>query len=109
MPTRRQPEATVLPVHFEDRSGIEFERLCFAYLLRAFEWKAIDWYGQLGGDAGRDIWAVRKSGETECFQCANHARLKFKKAEEDLAKVVTGPNGAPTKFTLITGARSPPR
>jgi hypothetical protein len=105
MTKRRQPEATVLPVHFEDRSGPEFERLCFAYLLRAFEWKAIAWYGQLGGDAGRDIWAVRKTGETECIQCANHARLKFKKAEEDLAKVVAGPNGVPAKFTLITGGK----
>jgi hypothetical protein len=27
MTKRRQPEATVLPVHFEDRSGAEFERL----------------------------------------------------------------------------------
>jgi hypothetical protein len=26
MTKRRQPEATVLPVHFEDRSGPEFER-----------------------------------------------------------------------------------
>jgi hypothetical protein len=105
MTKRRQPEVAVLPVHFEDRSGTEFERLCFAYLLRAFEWKTIAWYGQLGGDAGRDIWAVRKTGETECFQCANHRALKFKKAEEDLAKVVAGPNGVPTKFTLITGGK----
>jgi hypothetical protein len=102
---KRQPEATVLPIHFEDRSGSEFERLCFAYLLRAFEWKTIDWYGQLGGDSGRDIWAVRKTGEAECFQCANHRALKFKKAEEDLAKLVAGPNGLPTRFTLITGGK----
>jgi hypothetical protein len=27
MSKRRQPEATVLPVHFEDGSGVEFERL----------------------------------------------------------------------------------
>jgi len=38
----RHPEVAVQPIHFEDRSGTEFERLCFAYLLRAFEWKAID-------------------------------------------------------------------
>jgi len=30
-----QPEVAVLPIHFEDRGGTEFERLCFAYLLRA--------------------------------------------------------------------------
>lgn len=100
-----RPEVAVLPIHFEDRSGTEFERLCFAYLLRAFDWKTIDWYGQLGCDAGRDIWAVRQTGETECFQCANHRALKFKKAEEDLAKVIAGPSGLPTKFTLITGGK----
>jgi hypothetical protein len=32
-----------LPVHFEDWCGAEFERLCFDFLLRAFEWKAIAW------------------------------------------------------------------
>jgi hypothetical protein len=37
MTKRRQTEATVLPVHFEDRSGAEFERLCFAYLPCAVE------------------------------------------------------------------------
>ena len=101
MPTA--PETTVRRIHFEDFSGPEFERVCFAYLLRAFEWKTIDWYGQLGGDSGRDIWGVRTTGEAECFQCANHRALKFKKAEEDLAKLVTGPNGLPAKFTLIAG------
>jgi len=89
----------------EDRSGTEFERLSFAYLVRAFEWKTIDWYGQLGGDSGRDIWGVREAGATECFQCANHRALKFKKAEEDLAKLIAGSNGLPTKFTLITGGK----
>jgi hypothetical protein len=53
----------------------------------------------------RDIWAVRKTGETECFQCANHHALEFKKAEEDLAKLIAGPNALPTKFTLITGGK----
>jgi uncharacterized protein affecting Mg2+/Co2+ transport len=27
-------EITVQPIHFEDRSGKEFERLAFAYILR---------------------------------------------------------------------------
>ncbi len=53
MKARSQPESTVLPIHFEDRSGTEFKRLNFAYLLRACEWKSIDWYGQLGGDSGK--------------------------------------------------------
>jgi hypothetical protein len=101
------PEVAVMPLHFEDRSGAEFERLCFAYLVHApgFTWKTIDWYGQLGRDRGRDIWAVRPTGEAECFQCANHRALEFRKAEEDLAKVVAGPNGLPSKFTLILGGK----
>jgi hypothetical protein len=101
------PQVAVMPLHFEDRSGVEFERLCFAYLVHApgFSWKTIDWYGQLGGDRGRDIWAVRPTDEAECFQCANYRTLKFKKAEEDLAKVAAGPSGLPRKFTLIVGGR----
>lgn len=97
----------VMPLRFEDRSGTEFERLCFAHLVHGpgFDWKAIAWYGQLGGDRGRDIWAVRPTGEAECFQCANHKALEFRKAEEDLGKVVVGPGGLPTKFTLIVGGK----
>ncbi len=53
-----KPEVVVIPIHFEDRSGTEFERLCFAYILRTGEWKSIDWYGQLGSDKGRDIWGI---------------------------------------------------
>lgn len=49
-------EITVQPIHFEDWSGQEFERLAFAYILRVEEWDTIDWYGQLGSDRGRDIW-----------------------------------------------------
>ena len=35
---------TVSPVHFEDYSGIQFERLVFAYHLRA-GWHALIWHG----------------------------------------------------------------
>jgi hypothetical protein len=107
MPKPTGVQVAVMALHFEDRSGSEFERLCLAYLVQApcLTWKTIAWYGQLGGDRGRDIWAVRPTGEAECFQCANHQTLKFKKAEEDLAKVVAGRSGVPTKFTLILGGK----
>ena len=95
----------VLPIHFEDRSGSEFERLCFAYLARSNTWRSIDWYGQLGGDGGWDIWAVRDDGTTECFQCANHARLRLRKVRDDLRKLASGRLGLPDKFTLIAGGR----
>ena len=99
------PEVVVLPIHFEDRSGSEFERLCFAYLARSFSWKSIEWYGQLGGDGGRDIWAVRDDETTECFQCANYRRLQFRKVADDLRKLTTGPYGLPDSFTLIAGGK----
>lgn len=95
----------MLPIHFEDQSGSEFERLCFAYLARSFSWKSIEWYGQLGGDGGRDIWAVRDDGTTECFQCANHRRHQFRKVADDLRKLATGPPGLPDGFTLIAGGK----
>ena len=88
-----KPQVVVQPLHFEDLSGSEFERLCFAYLWHFDEWKTLEWYGQLGGDGGRDIWGVRSSGETVCFQCANHHQLKFEKARSDINKLVGGKSG----------------
>jgi hypothetical protein len=102
------PAATVLPVHFEDWSGQEFERLCFAYILRMQSWTTIDWYGQLGSDRGRDIWAtIDRDGQSwhVCFQCANHHRLQFTKAQEDLDKIVLGSNQLPHHFVMITGGK----
>lgn len=99
-------EITVLPIHFEDRSGVEFERLCLAYVYQLHEWISIDWYGQLGGDLGRDIWGKYETKENihnVCFQCANHRVLKFKKAQDDINKIVKGLNGIPDEFILILG------
>ncbi|WP_347053504.1 hypothetical protein [Flavobacterium olei] len=49
-------EVSALPIHFEDRSGNEFERLVFAYAVREKNWQSIEWLGQTGKDGGRDIW-----------------------------------------------------
>lgn len=101
-------EITVQPVHFEDRSGQEFERLAFAYILRVEEWDSIDWYGQLGSDRGRDIWGVlsnRGWDSNVCYQCANHQKLVFNKAKEDIDKICGGPKKAPHKFVLIVGGK----
>jgi hypothetical protein len=100
-----KPEALVRSIHFEDFSGRDFERLGFAYVLRRSEWKTIDWYGQLGGDGGRDIWGVRPDGEAVCYQCANHQQLEFEKARADIQKLTSGPNGMPDCFVLISGHR----
>ncbi|MBD3327914.1 hypothetical protein GF340_01270 [Candidatus Peregrinibacteria bacterium] len=78
-------EKTVHPIHFEDYSGQEFERLAFAYILRTEEWDKIDWYGQLGSDRGRDIWGIlsnRGWNSNVCYQCANHQKIAFKKAKD---------------------------
>src|ERR1041384_823006 len=103
------PEKIVLPVHFEDRPGSEFERLCFAYICNIKDWNSIDWYGQLGSDRGRDIWAVVNDDygqvKTYCYQCANHRSLKFNKAQGDIDKVTSGPNKIPDNFILITGGK----
>lgn len=59
VPSRRipnRPATTTRQVHFEDFEAKEFERLAFAYVAGEREWKTLDWYGQVGGDAGRDIW-----------------------------------------------------
>jgi hypothetical protein len=41
------------PVHFEDFSGEQFERLCFAFLYRDPEFVHVNWAGQSGNDKGR--------------------------------------------------------
>jgi hypothetical protein len=102
------PEVVVQPIHFEDRSGPEFERLAFAYILRVEEWDSIDWYGQLGSDRGRDIWGVLSNRNwplTVCYQCANHQALAFRKAKEDIDKICSGPKQIPGKFVLIVGGK----
>lgn len=101
-------EIVVQAIHFEDRSGSEFERLAFAYILRVEEWDSIDWYGQLGSDRGRDIWGVLSNRDwplTVCYQCANHQKLEFRKAKEDIDKICSGPNEIPGRFVLIVGGR----
>jgi len=102
------PEIVVQRIHFEDRGGPEFERLAFAYILRVEEWESIHWYGQLGSDHGRDIWGTlsnRDRHSTVCYQCANHQRLVFNKAKEDIDKICSGPNKIPHRFVLIVGGK----
>lgn len=100
------PQIVVQRIHFEDYGGQEFERLAFAHVLSVEEWDSIAWYGQLGSDRGRDIWGQlsnRGPHSTVCYQCANHRRLLFKKASEDIDKICSGPNKTPHKFVMILG------
>jgi len=91
----------VMPIHFEDYSGQQFERLVFAYLFREKNWENVYWLGETGGDGGRDIWGIYKS-ESYCYQCANYRALTFKKLKEDIDKLVDN-NTIPNYFTLVCG------
>lgn len=95
---------TVQPVHFEDFDGHQFERLAFAYLLRTDEWRMLEWYGQTGGDGGRDIWGERETGESMCVQCANRKIVTAPKVNRDLDSVVRARGAAPNTFLVICGA-----
>ena len=100
-------QSIVHAIHFEDFDSRAFERLVFAYFLRSERWKALDWYGQLGADLGRDIWGVRDcdgaSEQSVCIQCANHRRVPVAKVAHDIDSIVAGPNGVPVEFILVTG------
>jgi hypothetical protein len=91
----------VYRVHFEDHGGKEFERLVFAYHLRMEKWRSLEWYGQSGGDLGRDIWGIREDGSTVCIQCANRRRIGHQKAIQAIDDILQGPGGIPNVFRFV--------
>jgi len=95
------PSSYVHPIHFEDFDGFQFERLVFAYHVRTERWQTLEWYGQVGGDLGRDIWGIREDDESVCIQCVNRHKLTFAKINEDLAKVLSAPHGIPDRFRVV--------
>ena len=84
----RKFNKTVHPFNFENLKSSDFERLVFAFLCRRWAWKALDWYGQLGADGGRDIIGVREDewgrDEAVVVAWANWQRLTAEKARSDL-------------------------
>ncbi len=96
-------EKIVLPIHFEDRSGGEFERLAFAFINKTKTWGTLEWLGQSGDDDGRDIWGVT-SGKSFCYQCANYRSLVTKKVTDDIDKLVKEGH-IPDCFVIICGGR----
>ncbi len=101
--------ATVMvsPIHFEDYSGIQFERLVFAYHVRA-GWHDLIWRGQSGGDQGRDITGVEplddQPARKTIIQCANRDTLTLAKAKGDMTKAVKVAGGMPDAFKLFLAA-----
>ncbi|MER8824622.1 restriction endonuclease [Mesorhizobium sp. M0904] len=87
-------------IHFEDFGGPEFERLVFAYHVRA-GWTDVAWYGQAGGDHGRDIVGVERLDDgpprRSVIQCVNRSSLTQAKAEHDIQRLLS----SPTKFEAL--------
>jgi hypothetical protein len=96
--------STVRAVHFEDFGGPEFERLVFAYHVRA-GWSALAWYGQSGSDQGRDIVGLEpldgEAARPTIIQCVNRGVLTREKAEADIRKAVKAPTGVPKAFKFV--------
>ena len=96
---------TVSPIHFEDYSGVQFERLVFAYHVRA-GWHDLIWHGQSGGDQGRDISGVEpfddRPARKTIIQCANRDRLTLAKAQGDMIKAVEAIDGTPDAFRFVS-------
>ena len=104
-----KPIVTVAPIHFEDFGGRDFERLVFAYLLRTDNWVQLEWHGQVGGDAGRDICGIRlrdtmPKGEHVCVLCANWQKLTIGKVRKDLAKLEATEWSTADRCIVVTGS-----
>jgi hypothetical protein len=98
------PSSTVQRVHFEDFGGTEFERLVFAYHVRA-GWSDVAWYGQTGSDQGRDILAAEPlengSSRRTVVQCVNRGEITKKKAVDDMQRALSAPTGPVDAFRFV--------
>jgi hypothetical protein len=96
---------TVSPIHFEDYSGVQFERLVFAYHVRA-GWRDLVWHGQSGGDQGRDVSGIElfdgQPARKTIIQCANRDTLTLAKAKGDMTKAVKAIGGTPDAFKFVS-------
>jgi hypothetical protein len=106
--TIKRPSKYVQPIHFEDFSGKQFERLVFAYHARAERWLSLEWFGQQGKDEGRDIFGTRlvdgrKDGESMCVLCANWRKLTLAKVKADLDEMLKSPAGKPNRVRVVGG------
>jgi len=101
------PNTYVGPIHFEDFSGKQFERLVFAYLCRKEPETKWTWYGQTGADGGRDIWGERPGGAAVCYACANWRGLTLTKVKEDLEKLAKLGGKKPNEVVVVAGGEVP--
>ncbi|RUZ96984.1 hypothetical protein [Mesorhizobium sp. M7A.F.Ca.US.001.02.1.1] len=99
-------------IHFEDFGGPEFERLVFAYHIRA-RWTELAWHGQGGGDHGRDIVGSELLDDATrrltVVQCVNRGSLTQKKAEHDIQRVLSSSTKVDALKFVTRGAVSATR
>jgi hypothetical protein len=98
----------VKPIHFDDYDGVDFERLVFAYHLRA-GWLDVAWYGQTGSDQGRDIAAVEplddKPNRRTVIQCVNRSTLPLAKCVRDMERACQSATSVPDAFKFVSRAK----
>jgi hypothetical protein len=65
------PASTVHPIHFEDHSPRDFERLVFAHLLRSQRWQSLEWGTALVHDHEHRCFGPLRLGGTRQLVLAN--------------------------------------
>jgi len=97
---------TLHPIHFEDFSGVQFERLVFAYHVRA-GWTNLVWLGQSGSDRGRDILGTEAvefgASHRVVIQCVNRESLTLEKAKGDMEKATQAMPRQIDAFKFVCG------
>lgn len=91
----------VRPVHFEDFSGKDFERMVYAYVVRT-GWLNPEWLGETGSDGGCDILCHGVDGSTAVFLCANYRILTLQKVVSDLTKI-SAISPTPSQVFVVAG------
>lgn len=103
---RMKATGTTHPLDFSKVSPVDFERLVFAFLLRRWPWKSLDWYGQRGADGGRDILGIRETsrGKDECVvvACARYESLTKRKIVGDIDAIAKGQR-KPDHLLIVAG------
>jgi hypothetical protein len=92
-PAPKAPQKQVAPIHFDDFSGEQFERLAFAFVLRDPKLHSVAWHGQSGSDGGKDILAKDANGDDHLF------------LESDVEKIAAARPPKLRYVTIIAGGK----
>ncbi len=98
---------SVHTVPFNNLSGRDFERMVFATLMRMRAWHSLNWYGQSGGDKGRDIIGIceneRGNTATVVVACANWQKFTLAKAKADINRLTSTQTTPPHEVIVVAG------